>query len=397
MIDNEQITDIWQKYQNGKEYLNKLGVYTNAEKCHKFYIGEQWDGLQSDGEDLPIFNFIKPIVRYKVGTVSQNTMVANYTPFDKTPETQQACELLNVHFAKAWERAKMDSLSWKIIKDAAITGDGYIYFGSRDDLSSGQIIDNVNIFLSDEQTSDIQSQKYIIIRERLFVSDVKQKAKENKIKEEDIESIMPDSDTEEQLGNKEEVETAKSENGKCTCLLYMAKDDEGYVHITRSTRTVIYQPDTILQAEPSEMDIAEGVTDIPGVKSYPVINFIWEDRKNSARGVGEVEFLIPNQLEVNKTLARRSICIKQVAFPKLAYAAGAIRNPDDLNNVGALIAVENATAQNINNMLAYLNPTIVSPDAKNFSDELISMSRELAGAGDAAMGSSTPPRLRVLQ
>ena len=40
--------------------------------------------------------------------------------------------------------------------------------------------------------------------------------------------------------------TAKKEvggAGKCSCLLMMEKDEHGYVHITRATKHVVYQPD----------------------------------------------------------------------------------------------------------------------------------------------------------
>ena len=38
-----------------------------------------------------------------------------------------------------------------------------------------------------------------------------------------------------------------------------------------------------------------------GLSLYPVAHFIWEEKKGSARGEGEVRYLIPNQIEVNRT------------------------------------------------------------------------------------------------
>ena len=53
---------------------------------------------------------------------------------------------------------------------------------------------------------------------------------------------------------------------------------------------------------------------------------IWEELPNDARGMSEVEQLIPNQLELNKMLARRAISGKQSAFPRLAYDDTSIAN-----------------------------------------------------------------------
>jgi hypothetical protein len=123
---------------------------------------------------------------------------------------------------------------------------------------------------------------------------------------------------------------------------------------------------------------------------YPIVNYVWEDTKGSARGCGDVEHLIANQIELNKTLARRAIAIKQCAFPKIAYLESAVTNPEQIDVVGAKIGVKDGNAQNIQNLISYLNPSAVSPDARNFTDELISLTKELAGAGDAATGQIDP-------
>ena len=384
MNDLLECTEIWRKYETGVSYMHKIDLVDRTDKAHRFYSGDQWYGLKSGGEELPSQNFIKGIVKYKVGVVAQNTMTAVYSSIDSMDEMAvRACELLGKYFAVCWERGKMDSMSWKIIKDAAIQGDAYIFFGEGSDLTKSQIIDNVNIFLGDEQCSELQKQPYIIIRERRFIEDIKREARENGIEEKDLDLIVSDDELQDQLGDKQEVDYT-NKDGKCISLLYMEKDEEGYVHISRSVKNLIYQKDTILKGTKNgeEMDI--------GLKSYPIANFIWEDKKGSGRGFGEVEFLIPNQIEVNKTLARRSIAVKQTAYPKMAYADGLVLNPDELDIVGGKIAVTNGNAQSINQIVGYLNPAQISPDAKYLSDELINQSKELAGAGDSATGAVDP-------
>ena len=113
---------------------------------------------------------------------------------------------------------------------------------------------------------------------------------------------------------------------------------------------------------------------------------VWEESPNNARGVSEVEQLIPNQLELNKMLARRAISSKMTAFPRLAYDDASIGNPEDLDKVGAAIKLNGGNAQAVNNMISYLAPQSMSPDAQNLCDELLNQTRTLAGASDAQLG-----------
>lgn len=348
------------------------------------YNGDQWHGLKSGGEELPILNIIKGIVKYKVSTVAQNTMSAVYTPIgERTEEGVKACEALNRYFQIMWERAKMDKHSWSIIKDACIGGDAYVYFGEAD-VTQAQLINNVNVLLGDEQNSNLQQQPYIMLVERLFVKDVRKEAERNGVPQDEIELIISDELTNNQLGDKTEVDYSV-EDGKCTSILYMYKDDEGFVHFAKSTQSVIYKPD-----EPVIAKLPDGTPSGVGLRMYPISNFVWEDTKGSARGSGDVEHLIANQIELNKTLARRAIAIKQCAFPKIAYLESAVANPEQIDVVGAKIGVKDGNAQNIQNLISYLNPSVVSPDARNFTDELITLTKELAGAGDAATGQIDP-------
>jgi len=384
MMFEKETTEIWDLYQKGIDYIHKISLISETDEAHRMYSGDQWYGLQSGNEKMPMYNFIKGIVKYKVAVVAQNTMSAVYSNMGhRDNDITKVCDLLNEHFRRMWELAKMDTQGWKIVKDACIQGDGYLFFPSGNVMES-QIIDNVNVILGDEKNPNIQEQPYIIIVERRFVNDVKKGAKKYKVKQSDMDLIVSDEDYQNQLGDKNDVE---NKNGKCTSLLYMYKDKDGIVHFSRSVRNFIYQPDTILRSADSEGNLTGA-----GLKRYTLLNFIWEDKKGSARGIGEVKQLIPNQLEVNKTLARRSVVIANNAYGKLAYNSTAIQNPEDLDVVGAKIEIKEGSAQKVNDMIAYLHPSPTSPDAKNLSDELVVTTKDLAGAGDSATGSVDPTK-----
>lgn len=376
------VTGIWEKYEKGQDYLRRINLASKAERCWNFYKGDQWKGLQSGGEELPTLNIIKGTVKHKVATVAQNSMAANFTSMDGDEATAEVCDKLSKFFARCWEKGKLDSHGWNILKEACIVSDACLFYGTAD-VTKPQLLRSVDIMFADEQQPDIQAQKYILIAERLFVEDIKAQARENGVDELEIETITSDEDTEFQIGNKTEV---KNKSGKCVSILYMYKGDDGYVHFSKATRTCVYLPDTPLVVKDAEGNVTGGLT------SYPLVHFVWDTLPNSARGAGEVEFLIPNQLELNKTLARRSIAVKMGAFPKLAYDAKAISNPEALDMVGAAIEVTGGNAQDINKMISYLHPAQISSDAYQYSSDLLTQTRDLAGAGDAATGQVDPTK-----
>lgn len=378
-----ETTSIWVKYQKGKEFINKKALIQSTQKNWNFYLGNQWEGLQSGGEKMPMFNFIKPVVKYKVAVISQNKMAARYIDPESRPEYKGICEALNKNFEKLWENGKFDVKSWNTVKGAAVVGDAYLFWGNSD-ATDTQVLPNVNVLLGDEQQPDLQKQPYILIIERLRIDEIKRMAKENGLSQEKIDLIVPDEEKELVIGDKTEVQNP--DDAKCLSILYMDKDENGYVRVGRATKTVEYEP-----VEPLTRKNQRGEA-TGGLKAYPIVSYIWEDTPNSARGLGEVQQLIPNQLELNKTLARRSITVKQTAYPRIAYDRSVIDNEEDINKIGAAIALNGGGAQSVSQMISYLNATSMSADAQYLSNDLLEITRDLAGAGDAATGNVDPEK-----
>lgn len=383
---SDEATDIWKKYQQGVNHHNQIGLYEKVRKAYRFFEGDQWHGLESDGEVMPMYNFIQPVVEHKAASVAMNGMAINYSPMEYGSDYQtaaRACDVLNRYAARQWELLKMDKLGWAIIKDACIAGDSYLYFYDRN--LHAQMIDGPNVYFADETSRDIQSQDWIIIAERRFVADVRREAKENGLTQEEIDLIGPDSDTGQLLGD-DARQNSQQEDKRCTSLLYMRKTKEGIVTISRSTQNVVYQPEEVMQGKEKESGEPAG----KGMQLYPMAGLWWVPKKESARGVGEVTPLIPNQIEVNKMLVRRLMNAKITAFGRMVYNKRTVANPESVAEVGSAIEVMDTPAAKVTDHVAYLHPSPMSADAKNLTDEMISQTRDLAGAGDAALGQINP-------
>lgn len=380
-------TKYWRLYEKGIDYIRQKNLIMRTNRNWNFYIGKQWEGLESGGEELPLLNFIKPTIKHKVSTVSQNNMVANYSDLEGREELAGVYKELNSLFSACWEKANMDMELWAMMKDAAVTGDGILYFGTSD-VSGVQRLNNTVVLYGDESNPNVQQQPYIIIVQRLAVGAIKKIARENGLDDEEIQKVVADQETENVIGNKAEVEEdASSGEAKATCIIYMRKKD-GIVHVAQCTKTVVFEPEHPIASKKGK----DGSV-VRGMNLYPLVKVSWEDFPNSARGMSEVEQLIPNQLEINKTLARRSLIIKLTAFPRIAYDASAINNPEDLDKVGAKIEMNTGGAQSINQAVAYLNPAQSNSDPKNYADDLLSLTQELSGSGETAMGNINPNRV----
>lgn len=375
--------EIWQRYNRSKTYIDSKGLIRKAEKNWLMYSGKQWEAVEdSQGmENLPMLNFIKPTVKYKVSSIASTSITAMFSDLNSTSEVatdgeESTVSRLNKLFSISWEKGKMAKNSKKCLKYSAVEGDAYaLWLEGGDTRIEPQIIHSTSMRFGDENITDIQSQPWLIIEERLTVEAVREKARRNGLSEDEINSIVSDSDLKDALVNKNEVDD------KVTSILYMEKDAKtGIISVGRATPNVMYEKlHQIRQTRHGEyIDV--------GLKLYPIVPMIWEEMPNNARGMGEVEQLIPNQLEANKTLARRAMSVKMTAYPKLAYDGGSIENAEDLDKVGSTIRLNGGNAQAISSMISYLAPQAMSMDAKQLSDELISMSRNLAGASDAQLG-----------
>lgn len=380
-------TKYWDRYKRGIDYISKKSLIDKTNRNWRMYSGDQWYGCKTDGEELPVLNFIQPTIKHKISTVSQNNMVAKYSDANGIGGNEEIYSKLNDHFSSCWEMTNMDIELWSAMKDSAVTGDGLFYFGT-DNIKDMQRLDNTSILYGDENNKKIQQQPYLIIHQRLALGVVREIARKNNVPEEEIASIVPDQETSYTVGNTDEVdEESRSDISKVTCIIHMEKDENGYVKVCQCTQNVIIDPEHVMGVSNAAGEIVNGLT------LYPIVKMSWEDYPNRARGLSEVEKLIPNQLELNKTEARRSIAVRLFAFPRIAYDENSIINPDDLDKVGAKIALAGTQAQSIGQLIAYLNPAQISSEPQNYANDLLEHTQELSGSGETAMGNINPNRV----
>lgn len=365
-------TNIWALYQKSVSYCRMIGMYGDTDLNYRMYNGDQWYGLKVKGVEKVQYNFIKPIVRYKTGVILSNLYaIENIENKKFRKEATKICEMLNKKASTIWERDYMDTKLRTVVKDAAINDEGvmYVRYSDEDGAPVNEVINKNDIYYGNENDEDIQSQPYILLKQRKPVSEVKLIAGALGVSEKEIDHIIGDMDNIEEAG-----EAAKYEkDNMCTVVTKLYKKD-GTVHFAQATRTV---------------DLKKDIN--TGLRYYPVAHFVWEEKKGSARGEGEVRQLIPNQLETNKTAMRRAITVKNTAYPQKIANMDKIANPSAVGQVGGIVKVKGGAAiDDVAKILANLNPAQMSSDVEKLQNELIATTRELAGAGDIATGDINP-------
>jgi hypothetical protein len=374
---DEKITSVWRDFEKGRMYNRMKKVYTDTEKNYDFYYGNQTKYLNIGKETPIVINIIKSIVKYKLGVINSNAYAIVYNPNfynaeDEGKLLEELCKVLSRHSNKVWELQQVSSKIKEAVKDACINDEGILhnYFDTNKQEVCTEVIDKNNIYYGNENSSDIQSQPYIIISYRKPISQVREEATQLGIDKDKIELIVEDGETLEQAGYKTITDEV---NPMCLVLLKYYKI-KGEIYYTRATKSV-------------ELETREPT----GMTLYPVAHIVWEEVKGSARGVGAVRNTISNQIEINKIATRRALAVKLAAFPKLVVNEDMVSNANALEKTGSTIKLKGgATIQDVLKQVGYLNATSMSPDAKNLQDDLQNNTKDLEGAGDVATGKVDP-------
>lgn len=372
--EKDFLTDEWKLYERGKSYNLAMGLYEDTEKNYDFYHGKQWNNAKLGNVQPITLNVIRPIVKYKVGVLNSNDYQIVFNPnvyenYQQGQNLKNICKSLNKFANRLWELEQVNKKVREILKDSCINAEGIAHAYEVDEEIKTEVIDKTNVYYGDESNDNIQEQPYILLTYRRTVESVKEEARKNGMSEDEINKITMDSDYEEQSGRESRIDEISP---MCLVILKYYKKN-GTVWLKKSTKTA-----TIMEDADTKL------------KLYPVAHMVWEDVKGYARGTGEVKYIIPNQIEINKTATRRTIAVQMCAFPKLVANKRYISNTSSLNKVGTTILVDEMSADDVSKVVNYLRPTTMSTDALNLQQELMKDTQDLAGAGDTLNGNVDP-------
>ncbi|MBQ7336008.1 MAG: hypothetical protein IJW92_06010 [Clostridia bacterium] len=343
----------------------------------RFYRGDQWHGICTD-LPRPVFNLVRRITDYLVAGVMSENLTVRYSddalPFIREPDARerilQGIEVLNKNALWRWQQGRMEVLSYGALLDAAISGDGVFYCWWDPDHTDGQLytgdirtdrIDSTNLFVSDVNCSDLQSQEYVLLSGRATVSSLRHEALEAGVSERDVLRITGDGEAELQAGDLAKCELNNAE--KTTYLIRFFREN-GEVVFEKSTRyCLIRRVHT-------------------GLHHYPVAYFHWHDCKNSFHGSAPISDMIANQKYINSAYALAMKHMSDTAFSKVVYDKSRI--PDWSNEVGEAIAAMGGG--NVADAVSVVGVGKMQDGYLDLITHIIENTKSMMNATDAALG-----------
>lgn len=367
---------VFKRYDKGVNVKTQLEVYENVRKNENFFIGKQWEGVESNGLPTPVFNFLKRVTMFEISTISTDNLSMQCTPLGSTSQyslgdLEKVTDVINKQFAELFERNKIVTKTRQFMRNAAVDGDGATYSWFDPDIETGQdakggivteIIENTRVIFGNPNDREVQAQPYIIIVQRKQLDEVKRIAKKNGASKDNIDSIRPDN---EDVSN--DMDTLQDE--LCTFLTYLWRDDEtNTIHSFRCVRNVVIEKDKDTE-----------------LKLYPITWMNWDYVQDCYHGHALISELIPNQVFVNKMFAMSMLSLMTTAFPKVVYDKTRIPHWD--SRVGAAIGVNGG---DMNTIAKIIDPAQISPQISQFIDAAINYTQNFMGASDAALGDTRP-------
>lgn len=364
---------VWAEYEKGVDFKNQLNLYDTVRSNEDFYIGKQWEGVQSNGLPTPVFNFIKRIILFLVASTSTDNIKMSASPLSSTGsntsvEMERVCTIVNAQFEALFEQNKLGKKIRTFMRNAAVDGDACIYTWFDPDVETGQtakgairteLLENTRVIFGNPNCREVQSQPYIIVSRRELVSAVKRRAEQFGGSADTIRS-----DTDE-ANDRFDAMT----DGKVTTLMRLWIDPEA-----KTLKAMETTKDTVIR---HEWDT--------GQKLYPIVWMNWDYVQNCYHGQAAVTGLIPNQIFVNKIFAMTMISLMTTAYPKVVYDRTRIGKWD--SRVGAAIGVNGG---DVTNVAKAIDPAVISPQVSQFIELAISLTKEFMGATDAALGDTRP-------
>lgn len=376
--------EILKKFENGYNFNQQIGLYDKVKVNEDFFIGNQWEGVESNGLPTPTYNMFKRVINFQVSTITSDNMAIQVVGMPSVSiytakQLEKICEIINHQIAAIMERNKIVAKNREFLRNAAVTGDGCMHFYFDPTIENGQmvkgeiqaeVLDNLRVMFGNPNSRDVQKQPYIIISKRELVEDVqwrieglKEMGREDKetYTKANPDEIMADS---EKFQNDYDSYT----DDKVTVLTYYFRNRE---------------TNTIWAIEATEKQIIREAYDT-GYSLYPLIWINWDYIRDCYHGQAMVTGLLSNQKFINKMFALVGISLLTTAFPKYVYDRTKIRNWS--GDVGSAIGVSG----NVNDVAKVIEGASVSPQIAQFIEMSFDKTHSLLGASDVAMGDSRP-------
>ena len=187
-------TEEYRLLQIGIEYNKRINLYDNVDKNERFYIGDQWKGVENQGYPTPVLNILKRVINYMIASIMSQNISMKFIAENVGDEPQNQAEAdikeyaenVSLYSETLFEKLKINHKSRQWLLDTFLSGDACAYNFWDMDIENGSLIkgdigletvDNVNVFFGNPNDNKVESQPYILLQFRELVSKLKKRSK----------------------------------------------------------------------------------------------------------------------------------------------------------------------------------------------------------------------------
>lgn len=361
------------EFDAGLRFNQGINLYDTVQNNENFFIGRQWEGVQSNGLPTPVFNFLKRVVLFSVANICTENLKLHAKPLPSTGNVPARTleifsTILGDQFAEIFERNNVVGLLREFSRNAAVDGDGCLFSWWDPEVETGQmstggicteVLQNTQVMFGNPNGRTTKGQPYILIERRRMLDEVRKTVAKGGG---NTYAITPD--------DKEGGDGTMDRLGgdKVTVLTRLWKDEKtGTIHCYECTRTAEVR---------AEWDM--------GIRQYPLVWMNWDYVSDCYHGQAMITGLLPNQIFVNKLFAMCMISLMSLAYPKVVYDK--TRVSKWTSKVGAAIGVNGS----VDGVAKVIDPASVSPQISQFIDVAIGYTQKFLGASDIALGDTRP-------
>jgi hypothetical protein len=391
METEEKISKIWEDWKNCSSYLRDKGLFDIVPKCIKFYEGEHWGKPTDRTKDLPrvTINQTEMITNSKIAGILSNAIKITFAS-DKYPDLAEKMTRFNNFIEK---ELNFDEICADVVEDGGIVGCAPCYVYWNEDLedkhgnTKGSMvieqIDMLNVGVHNPKELDIQRQKWVILKTRQEVDEVK-KLLDDPSKEDMIQPDDEDKDT--------SLEYNKEQEGSRLCTVvtrFFRKNGE--VYFEKATKNVLIHGARPLNPKLIKTKDEEGNEVESAVKYkatlYPIELYVYKKRKGCIYGRGEVEPIIMNNKAVNFSFSMMAKSIEDLGFGTVVAKESAIGKGERLSNDPTKILIDKY--KGAGQGFYSLNKQAFSAQVPQAINSILETTRSVTGATEVMTGEVT--------
>lgn len=366
--DMPSVEVAWEFYEKGLQFNSAINLDETVKANENFYVGKQWEGVQSNGLPTPVFNILKRVVGFIVATITTDNLKVSATALSNSLNTasyEECARIVNEECEALMKHNEIPALVRELARNAAVDGDGcvYTYWDPTVNMGDGvmgtvksEVVENTRVFFGNPNDRRVQTQPFIQISNRELVRRVKIAAKNAGSK--DWEEVLPDD-----VITEREEDVTRTDDKTTVILTLWRNEKDGEIWAYESTHNVEVKKPWSL-----------------GITKYPIVWLNWDYVQDSYHGQAMITGLIPNQIFINKAYAMSMLSMMRTAWPKIVYDNTRVARWD--NRVGGAIGVTG----DVNTVAKILDPAQISPQIAQFIQMAIEETEETLGATASALG-----------